>query len=401
VIEVRMKSMVVAGVMSGTSADGVDVAVCRVSLARAKDGTPSVKLLGHVGVAYPKAVRAAVLRAMDADAIPVADLARLNWLLGEVYADAVAKAATQVGVKVGLVGCHGQTVYHQGKAEKFLGKDVRATWQIGEGAVIAERLRVPVVSDFRPADLAAGGQGAPLVPMLDYVMFRSARVSRVLQNLGGIGNLTAIPAEADVDGVMAFDTGPGNMVIDGCMKRMYEREFDRGGAVARTGRVLQGVVQEILKEGYFSALPPKSCGREQFGDAFVSRFVAMCRKAGRGVQDEDVVATATALTAATITDAYRRFVWGHVGQAAPLSPVEFVVAGGGAKNAVLMGMLRDALEPLKVKVRMMEELGVPAQAKEAVAFALLAWLSWNGLPGNVPTATGATRAVVLGKVCHE
>jgi anhydro-N-acetylmuramic acid kinase len=396
-----MKSMVVAGVMSGTSADGVDVAVCRISPAPVKGGTPRVKLLGHVGVAYPKDVKAAVLCAMDADAIPVADLARLNWRLGEVYADAVEKAQSKLGVKIGLVGCHGQTVYHQGAAEKYLGKTLRVTWQMGEAAVIAERLRVPVISDFRSADVAAGGQGAPLVPMLDYCMFRSAKVSRVLLNLGGIANLTAIPAEADIDGVMAFDTGPGNMVIDACMRRLYEREFDKSGVVARSGNVLKDVVEKILKESYFSALPPKSCGREQFGEAFVSRFIAMCLKAGgRENRDEDIVATATALTAASIVDAYRRFVWGHVGQAAPLSPVEFVVAGGGTKNDALMGMLRDGLEPLKVKVRLMEEFGVPAQAKEAVAFALLAWLSWNRLPGNVPTATGARRAVVLGKVSH-
>jgi len=398
---VRMKSMVVAGVMSGTSADGVDVAVCRVASALAKRGTPRVKLLKHVGVAYPKDVRAAVLSAMDADAISVAELARLNWRLGEVYADAVEKAQKSVGMKVTLVGCHGQTVYHQGATDRYLGKALRATWQMGETAVIAERLRVPVIGDFRPADVAAGGQGAPLVPMLDYCMFRSAKVSRVLLNLGGIGNLTAIPAGADVDGVMAFDTGPGNMVIDACMRRLYEREFDKGGVVARSGDVLREVVETILKEGYFSAVPPKSCGREQFGDAFVSRFMAMCRKAGgREDRDEDVVATATALTAASVVDAYRRFVWGHVGQAAPLSPVEFVVAGGGTKNDVLVGMLRDGLEPLKMKVRMMEELGIPAQAKEAVAFALMAWLSWNGWAGNVPAATGARRAVVLGKVSH-
>jgi anhydro-N-acetylmuramic acid kinase len=394
--------MVVAGVMSGTSADGVDVAVCRISPARVKGGTPGVKLLGHVGVAYPKAVRAAVLGAMNAYAISVAELARLNWLLGEVYADAVEKAQSSIGVRIGLVGCHGQTVYHQGAAEKYLGKALRVTWQMGEAALIAERLRVPVVSDFRPADVAVGGQGAPLVPMLDYCMFRSAKVSRVLLNLGGIANLAAIPAGAGVAGVMAFDTGPGNMVIDSCMRRLYERDFDRNGVVARSGKVLNEVVEAILKEEYFSALPPKSCGREQFGEAFVSRFIAMCRKAGgREDRDEDIVATATALTAASIVDAYRRFVAGHIGKAAPSSPVECVVAGGGAKNDVLMGMLRDGLEPLKVKVRMMEELGVPAQAKEAVAFALMAWLTWNGLPGNVPAATGAKRAVVLGKISHQ
>jgi anhydro-N-acetylmuramic acid kinase len=396
-----MKSMVVAGVMSGTSADGVDVAVCRISPARIVGEMPRVKLLGHVGVAYPKAVRAAVLEAMDAQAIAVSELARLNWRLGEVYADAVEKAQASVGVKVGLVGCHGQTVYHQGAAEKYLGKATRATWQMGEASVIAERLRVPVVSDFRPADLAAGGQGAPLVPMLDYCMFRSAKVSRVLQNLGGIGNLTAIPAGAGVDGVMAFDTGPGNMVIDACMRRLYEREFDRGGTVARTGRVLQDVVAAMMKEEYFSALPPKSCGREQFGEVFVSRFIAMCRKAGgREDRDEDVIATATALTATSIVDAYGKFVQAHVGRVAPRAGVEFVVAGGGTKNNTLMGMLEERLTPLGVKVRSMEELGVPAQAKEGVAFALMAWLSWFGMVGNVPSATGATRAVVLGKICR-
>ncbi|MBB5345268.1 anhydro-N-acetylmuramic acid kinase [Tunturibacter empetritectus] len=396
-----MKSLVVAGVMSGTSADGVDVAICRVSPALRAGGTPRIKLLGHLGVAYPKTLRAAVLSAMDAEAISVAELSRLNWRLGELYAEAVARAQEKFGVTVQLVGCHGQTIYHQGALEKYLGRALRATWQTGEAAVIAERLRVPVVSDFRPGDLAAGGQGAPLVPMLDYCMFRSAKVSRVLLNLGGIGNLTAIPAEADANGLMAFDTGPGNMVIDACMKRLYEREFDRGGAVARTGTVLRDVVEKILQETYFSALPPKSCGREQFGETFVSRFVAMCRKAGgREDRDEDVVATATALTAASIAQAYRRFVRGHVGEAAPLSRVEFVVAGGGTKNACLMRMLGAELEPMGVKVRLMEELGVPAQAKEAVAFALLAWLSWSGLPGNVPAATGAERRVVLGKVTH-
>ena len=392
-----MKAMIVAGVMSGTSADGVDVAVCRISPARAEGGTPGVKLLGYAGFAYPKAVRAAVLAAMDAKAISVAEMSRLNWRLGGIYADAVAKAQEKVGVKVGLVGCHGQTVYHQGVAGRYLGEEVRCTWQIGEAAVIAERMRVPVVSDFRPADLAAGGQGAPLVPMLDYVMFRSEKVSRVLQNLGGIGNLTAIPAGAGVEAVMAFDTGPGNMVIDGCMSRLYGKGFDRGGAVARRGKTISAVVTRVLGDRYFSALPPKSCGREEFGAAFVDRFIASCKKAG--AENADVVATATALTARSIVEAYRRFVWGHLGEAAPLATrIEYVVAGGGAKNATLMGMLHEGLEPLGVRVRLMEELGVPGQAKEGVAFALMAWLSWFGVEGNVPTATGAARGVVLGKV---
>lgn len=393
------KSMIVAGVMSGTSADGVDVAICRISPPRVEGGSPKLKLLGHAGFAYPKAVRTAVLAAMDAKAVSVAEMSRLNWRLGDIYADAVDAAAGKFGVKVGLVGCHGQTIYHQGMASLYLGSDVRCTWQTGEASVIAERLRVPVVSDFRPADLAAGGHGAPLVPMLDYVMFRSEKVSRVLQNLGGIGNLTAIPAGSPVDEVMAFDTGPANMVIDACMSRLYHRGFDRDGAVARRGKVMSVVVEEVLRDKYFSALPPKSCGREEFGEAFVNRFIGMCRD--MGASDADIVATATALTATSIMDAYGRFVWAHLGQRAPLARgIEYVVAGGGAKNTALIRMLREGLEPLGVKVRLMEELGVPAQAKEGVAFSLLAWLTWYGLPGNVPAATGAKRPVVLGKVTY-
>ena len=388
--------MIVAGVMSGTSADGVDVAICRITAARKAGGTPSVKLLGHVGSKYSKAVRTAVLGAMDAKAISVAEMSRLNWRLGEVYAEAVANATKTVGVKLDLVACHGQTIYHQGSAAMYAGKPARGTWQTGEASVIAERLRVPVVSDFRPADMAAGGQGAPLVPMLDYTMFREAKKSRVLLNLGGIANLTAIPAGAEIHGLMAFDTGPANMVIDACMQRVFERPIDRGGVVGRRGTVNRVLIEECMSDGYFSAPPPKSCGREQYGEAFVSRFLAMCRKAG--AKDEDVIATATALTAESVLDAYRRFVWAHLGQAAPLARIEFVVAGGGVKNATLMTMLKAGLEPLGVAVRTMDELGIPSQAKEAVAFALLGWLTWNRLAGNVPSATGAERAVVLGKV---
>jgi len=275
---------------------------------------------------------------------------------------------------------------------------VRSTWQIGEAAAIAERMRCPIINDFRPADLAAGGQGAPLVPMLDWCLFRSAKVSRVLQNIGGIGNLTVIPAGASVDQLVAFDTGPGNMVIDQTMQSLFGRKFDRDGAVARRGRVLTDVVARTLRERYFSALPPKSCGREEFGAAFTEQFIVACRKAGGN--DADCVATATALTAESILDAYRRFVAPRLEGAAPKARVEFCVAGGGAKNRTLMEMLGTGMGAIHVKLRLSDELGVPSQAKEAVAFALLAWLTWHGLPGNVPSATGATRPAMLGKVSY-
>jgi anhydro-N-acetylmuramic acid kinase len=390
--------MIVAGVMSGTSADGVDVAICSIKASRVAGTSPKVTLIGHIGSAYPKGVQGAVLGAMDADAISVADLSRLNWRLGEVYADAVQKAAAKFGANLELVACHGQTIYHQATATKYAGKQVRATWQTGEASVVAERLRVPVVSDFRPADMAAGGQGAPLVPMLDYTLFRDAKKSRVLLNLGGIANVTAIPAGASIDGVMAFDTGPANMVIDAAMLRLFEKRMDAQGAVARRGSVLQRVVDELLRDAFFRSAPPKSCGREEFGSEFVSRFIALC--ATDKQTDADVIATATALSVQSVLDAYRRFVWPHLGQAAPLARTEMIAAGGGVKNATLMQTLRAGLEPLGVKLRTMDEFGIPAQAKEAVAFALLGWMTWHRLPGNVPSATGAARPVVLGKLTY-
>jgi anhydro-N-acetylmuramic acid kinase len=384
------KAMAVAGVMSGTSADGVDVALCRIAPGGRQGDSPRVRLIGLLETRYPKAVRAAVLRVMEGGAVTAAEMSRLNWRLGHIYAECVEKAAEKFGVRVELVGCHGQTVHHEtrGKVRSAGGS---TTWQMGEAAVIAERMRCPVVSDFRPADVAAGGEGAPLVPMLDYCMFRSAKLNRVLLNLGGIANLTAIPAGAKLDGVMAFDTGPGNMVIDHCVAGLFGKKYDRGGTVARRGRVLHEVVDRVMRDGYFVAKPPKSCGREQFGAGFAEPFVKMCK----GARKEDVVATATALTAESVMRAYRDFVGPHFGVT---GKTEIFVAGGGAKNTTLMAMLREGFAEMAVRVRAMEELGVPAQAKEGVAFALLAWLTWNRRAGNVQAATGARRAVVLGKV---
>jgi anhydro-N-acetylmuramic acid kinase len=389
-----MKTMIVAGVMSGTSADGVDVALVRVTASA--DGVPKLKVLGHEGFAYPKAVRAAVLRVMEGGATNAAEMSRLSWRLGEVYAECVERACATAGVtKLALVGMHGQTVYHQATAERYAGAAVRCTLQIGEAAVVRERLGVPVVSDFRPADMAAGGQGAPLVPMLDYCMFRSRTKSRVLLNLGGIANVTAIPAGAGLDGLMAFDTGPANMVVDALMQAEFGKPFDRGGKVAAGGRVLGHVIAQVLRDPYFAMLPPKSCGREEFGAAFVERFRGLCE----GTTAADMIATATELTAVSILDAYGRFCWAHLGQRAPLAKAtEMIAAGGGTRNATLMRRLREGFAHLGVKVLAMDELGLKAEAKEAAAFALLAWLSWNAMPGNVPSATGAKRAVVLGKI---
>lgn len=386
-----MKSMIVAGVMSGTSADGVDVALVRIT---PRDGaSPKLKLIGHADFPFDKKLRSAILAAMNAPSIATAELARLHWRLGEVYGDCVAQAQKQLGMRAHLVGVHGQTIYHQGKAEKYLGKPLRCTWQLGEAAEVAARTGLPVVSDFRPSDMVAGGQAAPLVPIFDRVVFAHPKLNRVLQNLGGIANMTAIPAASDE--ALAFDSGPANMVIDACMQRLFGKKYDRGGAIAARGKVLQPIVDKLLQDKYFSAQPPKSCGREEYGEKYVGRFLKLCGRA----QKQDVVATATALTTQSILDAYRNFVWPFVGQRAPLADgTDYIVAGGGAENKTLMRMLRDGLEPLGVHMLYADDFGVPAQAKEAMAFALLAWLRWNQLPGNVPSATGASREAILGKV---
>jgi anhydro-N-acetylmuramic acid kinase len=338
---------------------------------------------------------------MNAELARVADLARLSFLLGELYAEAVAKTARKHRVKLDLVGCHGQTLYHQGVARRFLGRKLAVTWQTGEGAVIAARLGVPVVSDFRPADMAAGGKGAPLVPFLDYFLYRDQDVARIAQNIGGIANLTAIPAGASLRQVLAFDTGPGNMVIDAVMEELFGKRYDRDGKVAASGRVLDGVIARLVRAPFFRQKPPRTAGREEFGREYVGRFLQTCR----GASKPDVVATATALTARSIADAVQRFVLPRF--VVPRTAArrkqagrQMIVSGGGAKNPTLMAMLRDALTPLGIKLHFSDEFGLPTEAKEAVAFALLAHETWHRRPSNVPSATGAKRAAILGKISY-
>ena len=385
-------SMMIAGVMSGTSVDGINVALVR--LAERGQECPRYTLLGHEEYSFPAPVRRAILGMMNAELARVADLARLNFLLGELYAEAVATTARKHRVKLDLVGCHGQTLYHQGVAERFLGRNLAVTWQTGEGAVIAARLGVPVVSDFRPADMAAGGKGAPLVPFLDYLLYRDRRVGRIAQNIGGIANLTAIAAGASLRQVVAFDTGPGNMVMDAVMEELFGKRFDRDGKVAASGRVLDGVTTRLLRAHFFRQKPPRTAGREEFGREYAGRFLQLCR----GASKPDVVATATALTARSIADAVQRFVMPRFG--AERRDREIIVSGGGAKNPTLMAMLRAEIAPLGIGLRFSDEFGLPAEAKEAVAFALLAHETWHRRPSNVPSATGAKRAAILGKISY-
>jgi anhydro-N-acetylmuramic acid kinase len=380
--------VIVAGVMSGTSADGVDVALVRIL---GRGSSLRFHLLGHDHLGYPSAVRGAVLAAMNAQRANVAELSRLNFTLGELYAEAVRKAQRSTGTaKIDLIGCHGQTIYHQGEAARYLGKKIACTWQLGEGAVVAARLRVPVVSDFRPADMAAGGKGAPLVPYLDYVVFRDRRAGRIVQNIGGIANLTAIPGGAKPEDVMAFDTGPGNMVIDQLTQRLLGQPYDRNGGIASQGRILQPLLEALLRNPYFKRKPPKTAGREEFGREYVKIMVSRHGRAAKA----DLVTTATALTAHSIARAIRNFVLPRGRYR------DFVVSGGGSRNRTLMRMLAEETSSLGLKLRTSDDFGVPSQAKEAVAFALLAYQTWHRQPGNIPSATGAERPAVLGKISY-
>ncbi len=402
-------SMIVAGVMSGTSADGINVALVQFasekpgrakSSSARKKHSASFELLAHEEYRFPPPVRRAILAMMNAELASVADLARLNFRLGELYADSVAKTARKHRVKLNLIGCHGQTIYHQGTPQRFLGRKLAVTWQTGEAAIIATKLAVPVVSDFRPADMAAGGKGAPLVPFLDYLLYRDPGVARIAQNIGGIANLTAIPPGASLDQLIAFDTGPGNMIIDAVMEELLGKRYDRNGKVAAAGRVLDNVIIQLLRAPFFRQKPPRTAGREEFGREYVGQFLRLCH----GASKFDVVATASALTAQSIANSVERFA---VPKFAPPSKAggsqrndQMIVSGGGAKNSTLVAMLRAAIAPMDIRLHFSDEFGIPAQAKEAVAFALLAHETWHHRPSNVPSATGAKRPAILGKISY-
>jgi anhydro-N-acetylmuramic acid kinase len=361
-----------------------------------------------------------VLATMNSASTLVADLARLNFLLGELYAEAVLAVQKQLRLKAELVGCHGQTLYHQGTPERFLGRKLAVTWQTGEAAVIAARVGIPVVSDFRPADMAAGGKGAPLVPYLDYILYRDPSIGRIAQNIGGIANLTAIPAGASLDQVIAFDSGPGNMVMDALTEQLFSKPFDRGGKVAASGRVLDHVITRFLRRSFFRQKPPKTTGREEFGREFAREFLRGCGyphplktamggaagvekgasktasslRGGVAAPKRDVIATATALTARSIRDAIENFVLPSA------SFAELIVSGGGAKNPTLIACLANEARELGLRLRSSDEFGIPSEAKEAVAFAVLAFETWNRRPSNVPSATGASRPAILGKISY-
>jgi anhydro-N-acetylmuramic acid kinase len=369
--------------MSGTSLDGIDVAIVDV-IGR------SIRPVAFHATPYQQRVRKAILGVSNTTTT-TGDIARLHVLLGHLYAGAVQETCQRHRVplrSVELVGCHGQTIYHQGEAVPFLGRPIAATLQIGEAGVIAEHLGVPVVSDFRARDMAAGGTGAPLVPYVDYLLFRHPKRGRVALNIGGIANITAIPPEAQPHQVVAFDTGPGNMVID-ALVAAYTRgrqHFDRQGRIARRSRIDRALLGSLLADPYYRQRPPKTAGREQYGVEFVARLQRT------GLPVCDLIATATTLTAATIATGIERFV-------KPIMRVDDLIAsGGGVWNRTLMAYLQAFLPG--IGIWRTDNFGINADAKEAVAFAMLAYQTFHRRPSNLPSATGARYPVVLGKVTY-
>ncbi|MFL5466803.1 MAG: anhydro-N-acetylmuramic acid kinase [Gemmatimonadaceae bacterium] len=371
-----MSSGIVVGLMSGTSLDGISAAVARFR--DASDGRIDVDLLAYTSRAYTGAERTRMSAALGGGT--PAEYCRLNFDLGNWLADAAIQVIAEAGVAredIDAIASHGQTIWHE---------PGHSTWQTGEAAVIAERIGIDVISDFRVRDVAAGGQGAPLVPMADAMLFSSQSEWRGLQNLGGIGNITVVPPHGRIEGVRAFDTGPGVAVIDGVTHALRPQlSYDVDGKLAAAGRPNMKIVTELMAHPYFSAPPPKSTGRELFNSDYVQKLIATTRAAG--ASDEDVIATAVQLTAESIGDAYRRFI------AEPMS--EVLVSGGGAKNPVLFAAIQKAAAP--VAVRHFDDVYFDGEAKEAVAFALLGYLHVTKRAGNVPTATGAYGPRVLGK----
>jgi len=378
------KKMRVAGLMSGTSIDGVDVAIVDIT-------GKKVQLMAFDTFPYPAALRREILRLCSPESARLDNICHYNFVLGEVFADAIIKLCDKSGIplcSIDLVGSHGQTIYHNPRGKRYSRTTIRSTLQIGEPSVIAQRTGITTVADFRPRDMAAGGEGAPLVPYADYILFGHNRLSRAIQNIGGIANVTFLPRGCKQDDIIAFDTGPGNMVIDGIVRLISggKERFDSAGKMAAQGSVNKRLLNEMLRHPFLRRHPPKSTGREEFGSEFAKRIYK--EAARQGLSDSDIVATVTALTAKSIAWAYNKFL--------PIMPDEVILCGGGSHNNTLVEMLRSELP--NTRMLSTEDFGIRVDAKEAVSFAILAWATIKGLTNNVPGATGAGQPVALGKI---
>ena len=382
----RTTTKLVVGLMSGTSLDGIDAVLVQI-----KGSGPATRFeqLGYLERPFPPAVRAMILRNSIPETSRVDELTRLNMLLAHLYADAVRAVARRAGVamhRIDLIGSHGQTVHHLPRAVTIAGKRIRATLQIGDPSALATLTGIPTVGNFRIADMAAGGEGAPLVPYVDWLVFRSRRANRILLNIGGIANITALPRNCTPRDVIAFDTGPGNMIVDGLMKRFYGRRFDRDGQVAMRGALIPKLLKTLAHHAFLRQRPPKSTGREMFGESCLDEIL----RSGRGNAPADIVHTAALFTLLAVFDGYERYVKKH------MRVDELVVSGGGARNRFFLEGLRELF--VGVRVVTAQEMGMNADAKEAICFAILANETCAGRPANLPSVTGASRPVVLGSI---
>ncbi|MYC12939.1 MAG: anhydro-N-acetylmuramic acid kinase [Gemmatimonadetes bacterium] len=368
------------GLMSGTSADGVDAALVEI-------GESDMFLLGYVEIPFPKDVRREILSLCENGRVDT--ICRMDAALGEWFAEAALRVCEKANVSAGevdVIGSHGQTIHHLPSLAVVADKKVRSTLQIGSPAVIAERTGITTVSDFRSRDMAVGGQGAPLVPLVDYLLFRSDYVGRAMLNIGGIANVNILPANCGVSDIFAFDTGPGNMVIDGVVQAITrgKQSFDRDGVLADKGQVCEDLLDVLMAHPFFDMEPPKSTGREDFGADMVQKILDWEGKR------EDLVRTAVQFTVESIVHGLKRFVLSRC------EIHEVIVSGGGTKNPVMMDLLDRALGNIAFK--RLDDLGMASEAKEAIAFAILACQTLNGHPGNVPSVTGADKQVVLGSI---
>jgi anhydro-N-acetylmuramic acid kinase len=451
----KPRPLLVLGLMSGTSADAIDIALTKISGA-----PPNLKseLLNHTTIPYTPQLQKEILRVAEQNPITAGDLSQLNFRLGHAYAEATAQACKKFRVsltKVDLLGSHGQTIFHQGPPVPYLGRPIASTLQIGEPAIIAAKTGITTIADFRPADMAVGGQGAPLVPYADYLLYRHEKLGRVSLNLGGIANITVLPAACKPSDVFAFDTGPANMLIDALIQHFThnKQRYDKNAALAAQGRSIPNLVDELMKDPYLKKSPPKSTGREYYGQAYVQKFLTMARR--HNAKPNDAIRAVTIFTAISIVDALNRFVL-------PQHKIhQLIVSGGGAKNPLILAQLTAALSQSNIKpdiaiapasvgadfqsvpatqsnkthadnsspgrrspasiqvgtqqatpqagtmptsstieVFPSSHLNVPTDAKEAYAFALMAYETFHHRPSNLPSATGAHKPAILGKISY-
>jgi anhydro-N-acetylmuramic acid kinase len=387
----------IIGLMSGTSVDGIDAALVEITGNPYEGNSVSgrVKLLAFENKPFPEKVRNQIFELFQAGNATVDKVGYMNFLLGELYAGAACSVAQKAGLsikEIDCIGSHGQTIYHHPKHIIKDGYPIGYTVQIGEGAVITQRTKVPCVSDFRVGDMAAGGQGAPLVPFTEYVLYRSSNETILLQNIGGIGNITVLPKNCSLSDVYAFDTGPGNMIMDGIITRFTGgvKTMDENGKTAAAGRVDTVLLEELKSHPYFNEKPPKSTGREMFGEEFIEKFYEKIKY--RGISLQDTMATAAEFTAWSIMEGCRKFIL-------PFYKADkLYIGGGGSYNTALVEKIHKSMENLGVSVLIQEDIGFNSDAKEAVAFALLADCTIAGRYNSVPSVTGAANPVILGKI---